>query len=60
MLSLAKAQLQSLVEELRSHKPRSVWPKKKKKREIIGGFTGGFIGKTVGENLTTLEIFLKC
>ena len=33
---------------------------KKKKREIIGGFTGGFIGKTVGENLTTLEIFLKC
>ena len=59
MLSLAKAQLKSLVEELRSHKPRSVWPKKKK-REIIGGFTGGFIGKTVGENLTTLEIFLKC
>ena len=33
MLSLAKAQLQSLVEELRSHKPRSAWPKKKKKRE---------------------------
>ena len=32
MLSLAKAQLQSLVEELRSHKPRSVWPKKKKER----------------------------
>ena len=57
MLSLAKAQLQSLVEELRSHKPRSAWPKKKKReREIIGGFTGGFIRKT-GENLTTLEIF---